>query len=97
MREIGRLYVSRKGGRRLANIEGSVDTSIRRLEDNIKKSKERLITAARNNTNNTRINRIAITRKQTWDEKQLYRYFTQQTSEISHEKSWTWLRKENLK
>ena len=31
------------------------------------------------------------------EEKQLYRYFIQQTSEISHEKTWTWLRKGNLK
>ena len=30
-----------------------VDTSIRRLENFITKSKERLITAARNNTNNS--------------------------------------------
>ncbi len=57
-------YVSRKeGGRRLASIEDSVDTSIRRLEDNRKKSKEKLITATKSNTINTRINRTTITRK----------------------------------
>ena len=28
-------------------------------------------------------------------EKQLYRCFKRQTSEISHEKTWTWLRKGN--
>ena len=43
------------------------------------------------------INRTKITRKQKWEEKQLYGYFKRQTSEISHEKTWTWLRKENLK
>ena len=42
--DIDRLYVSRKEGRRLASIEDSVDTSKRRLEDDIKKSKEKLIT-----------------------------------------------------
>ena len=31
--DIDRLYVSRKGGRGLANIEDSVDTSIRRHEE----------------------------------------------------------------
>ena len=29
--------------------------------------------------------------------KTLYEYFKRQASEISHEKSWTWLRKGNLK
>ena len=38
-----------------------------------------------------------MTRKQKWEEKQLYGYFKWQTSEISHEKTWTWLRKGNLK
>ena len=35
--------------------------------------------------------------KQKWEEKQLYWNFKLQTSEISHEKTWTWLRKGNLK
>ena len=43
------------------SIERCVDPSIRRLEDCIKESKERLITTTRNSTNNTKINRIAIT------------------------------------
>ena len=39
--DIDRLYVSRKKeGRGLANIEDSVDTSIRRLEDYIKKQRK---------------------------------------------------------
>ena len=41
---VNRLYVSRKwGGKGFASIQDSVDASIRRLEDDIKKSKERLI------------------------------------------------------
>ena len=44
-----RLYGPRKGERReLAGIEENVDTAIRGLENFIKKSKERLITAASN-------------------------------------------------
>ena len=40
--DIDRPYISRKeGGRGLDSIEDSVDTSIRRLEDYIKKSKEK--------------------------------------------------------
>ena len=82
--DIDRLYVSRKGGgRELANLEGSVEASIQGLEDNIKKSKERWITAVSNGINNIRTN-WTITRKQKWEEKQLYGYFKQQTEEISH-------------
>ena len=71
--DIDRLYVSRKeGGRGLAGIEDSVDTSIRWLEDYVKKNKEMLITATTSNSNNTRVKRTTLTRKQKWEEKQLY-------------------------
>ena len=46
---------------------------------------------------NTSFERIKkITRKQKWEEKLLYGYFKQQTSEFSHEKIWTWIRKGHL-
>ena len=65
---IDRLYVSRKeGGRGLASIEDSVDASIQRLEDCIEKHGRGLITAIRNDTDNTIDNRIIITRKQKWE------------------------------
>ena len=61
--DIDRLYVSRKeGGRGLASIEDSVDASIRQLEDYIEKHEGGLITAIRNNTDNTIANRMAIIR-----------------------------------
>ena len=48
---IDRLYVSRKeGGRGFASIEDNMEASIRRLEDYITKSTERLIRATRKNT-----------------------------------------------
>ena len=57
-----RLYVSRKeGGRRITRIEDSIDACIKRLKDNIQKSKERLITATRNNNSDTKISRRTIT------------------------------------
>ena len=59
----------------------------------IKNPIERLITATRNNTNNTRINRTTKPRNQKWEEKQLYRYFKRQISEISQGKTCIWLRK----
>ena len=64
--------------------------------DYIKKSKERLITAASNSTDKIRTNRT-ITRKQKQEEKQLYGYFKQHTGKISHKKTRALLQKENLK
>ena len=61
---IDRQKVSRKEGRGPARIQDSFDTSIRKLADYIRKSKERLITVTRNHTNNTRNNRTTINRKQ---------------------------------
>ena len=95
--DVDRLYVSRKEGRRgLASIEDSVHSSIR-LEDYIEKHKQGLITAIRNNTDNTIDNRMTITRKQKWEVKQLYGCFKWLINNISHNKTWTWLRKGNLK
>ena len=62
-------YVSRKeGGRGLA----SIDASMQRLEDYIQKHDGGLITAIRNDNDNTEDNRMTITRKQKWERKQLY-------------------------
>ena len=62
--DVDRLYVSRKeGGRGLASIEDSVDASIQRLEDYIEKHEGGLITAIRNNTDNTIDIRMTKTRK----------------------------------
>ena len=69
--DIDRLYVSRKErGRGLASIEGNADASIQRLEDYIEKHKRGLITAIRNDADNTIDDRMTITRKQQWEEKQ---------------------------
>ena len=62
--DVERLYVSRKeGGRGLASIEDSVDTSIQRLEEYIQKHDGGLITTNRNDTDNTMDSRMNITRK----------------------------------
>ena len=63
--DVEKLYVSRKGGGRgLANIEDGVDTSIRQLEDYIQKHDGGLITAIKNDTDNSKDNRMTVTRKQ---------------------------------
>ena len=96
--DVDRLYVSiKEGGRGLASIEDSVDASIQRFVDYIEKHEGGLITAIRNNTDNTMDNRTTITTKQKWEEEQLYGRFQRLISNISHEKTWTWLRKEKFK
>ena len=83
--DVDRLYVSRKErGRGLANIEDSVDASIQ-LEDYIEKYEGGLITAIRNDTDNTMANRMTITKKQKWEEKQLYGRFKRLINNISRE------------
>ena len=95
--DVDRLYVSRKEGRKgLASIEDSVDASIQRLKDYIQKHEGGLITATRNETENTMNNTMTITWKQKWEGKQLYRWFKQLINNISHDKTWTWLRKGNF-
>ena len=95
---VDRLYVSRKeGGRGLASIEDSIDALMQQLEDYIEKHEGRLITANRNETDNTMNNRMTISRKQKWEEKQLYGHFNWLINNISHEKTWTWLKKGNFK
>ena len=62
--DVDRRYVSRKeGGGGLASTEDSVNASIQRLEDYIDKHEGGLITAIRNDTDNTMDNRMTITRK----------------------------------
>ena len=41
-------------------------------------------------------NRMTITRKQKWEGKQLYGRF-KRLQNISHDKTWAWLRKGNIK
>ena len=87
--DVDRLYISRKEGRRgLVSIEDSVYASIQRLEDYIGKHEGGLLTAIRNNTDNTMDDRMTITRKQKWEEKQLYVRFKRIINNISHEKTW---------
>ena len=96
--DVDRLYVTRKeGGRGLTSIEDSVNASIQRLKDYIEKHEGGLITVIRNDTDNTMDNRRTITRKQKCGEIQLHGRFKRLINNISHAKTWTWLRKGNIK
>ena len=88
--DVDRLYVSRKeGGRGLASIEDTVDY--------IEKHERGLITTIRVDTDNTINERVTTTRKQKWQGKQVYGRIKRLINNISHQKTWTWLRKGNLK
>ena len=79
--DIDRLYVSRKEeGRGLASIDASI-----RLEDYIEKHEGGLITAIRNYTDNTKTNRMTITRKQKWEGKQLWVFLTTNEQHFTRE------------
>ena len=96
--DVGTLYVSRKErGRGLARIDDSVEESIQQLENYIQKHDGGLIMAIRKDTDNTMDNRMTITKKQKWEGKQLYGRFKRLINNISHDKTWTWLRKGNFK
>ena len=82
------------GGRGYARIQDSVDASIQWLEDYIKSAEEDWLQPP-GTVQTTQVTKI--TRKQKREEKQLCVHFKRQTSEISQEKIWTWLRKGNLK
>ena len=69
---------------------------MQRLEDYMEKHERGLITTIRNDTDNTIDERMTTTRKQKWEGKQLYGRFKRLIN-ISHQKTWTWLRKGNLK
>ena len=95
--DVDRLYESKKEEERgLASTEDSVDASIQRLEDYIEKHERGLITAIRNDTENTMVDRMIITRKQKWEEKLCGR-FKRLINNISLEKTWMGLRKGNCK
>ena len=54
------------------------------------------MTPIKNNTDNTIDNRMTITREKKWEEKELYERFKRLIN-ISHDKTWTWLKKGNFK
>ena len=93
--DVDRQYVSRnEGGRGLTSIEVGVGVSIKRFKYHIDKHEGGLITAIRNDTDNTMDNAMT-TRKLKCEEKQLYGRFKPLINNISHEKTVTWIRKEN--
>ena len=75
-------YVKKEGGRGFASIEGSVETAER----------TKTFYSDQEQNKDQQDNKIQEAIKQKW-EKQSYGHFKRQTSEISQEKTWTWLKK----
>ena len=107
-RNVVHLYIPRKeGGRRLQEIEEAVKSTHIGLENYVKESRERLLTAARS----VDIDLIEPIRKTTieakkqkkkertisWEEKMLHGRFLRQTKEVGNRDSWPWLRNGSLK
>ena len=55
------------------------------------------MTGTIDNTNNTRMSWTTITKKPKCEDKQHGGYLKQKTCKISHDKTWKWERKKNLK
>ena len=62
------MYSERREEENLSVLKTSFDASIQRLEDYIEKHEGGLITATRNDPDNTMAHRMTITRKQKWEE-----------------------------
>ena len=90
------MHQEKREGRGLTSIEDSDDAPIQRLEDYIEKHEGGLITAIRNDTDNTMDNIMIIIRKQKREEKQFYGRFKRLINNSSLEKTWTWPRKGNF-
>ena len=97
MDDINWHNVSKEEGRRGAAInEIGIDASMKGLNDDIKNSKEWLITVANCNSRNLSTERkIRKTRKQKWEKE--HGYFKRQTGMIAHQKTWIWLWERNPK
>ena len=70
----------------LDTMENSVDASVQRVEDYIRKQWKRLMAATRNNTNDTRTSETTITRKPESGK-------NNKSLDVLNEKTWTWLSK----
>ena len=82
--DVDSLCVKKRRGRGLSRTKDSADTSIQRLQDYIEKRRSRLITAIIEKYWQHEDQQKKITKKQQWEEKQLYERFKRLTSGISH-------------
>ena len=105
---IDRLYIPRKEcGRGLQGVNETVKVTNLGLENYLKESKERLLTAARSvdidliePIRKTLIEAKKQKKKErtiSWEEKMLHGQFVRQTKEVGNQDRWQWLRNGTLK
>ena len=106
--KIDRLYIPRKEcGRGLQGVNKTVKVTHLGLENYLKESKERLLTAARSvdidliePIRKTLIEAKKQKKKErtiSWEEKMLHGQFVRQTKEVGNQDRWQWLRNGTLK
>ena len=88
------MYQERRNEEELPAVKKALT---HRYNDYIEKHEGGLITAIRNDSDNTMDNRMIITRKEKWEENQLHGRFKRLINNISHDKTWTWPKKGNFK
>ena len=105
---VDRLYIPRKeGGRGLQGVKETVKVTNLGLENYVKQSRERLLTAARSvdidliePIRKTLIEAKKQKKKErtiSWEEKMLHGQFVRQTKEVGNQDRWQWLRNGTLK
>ena len=96
--DVDRLYVSRKeGGRGLASIEDSVDASIQRLKDYIQNRKENSLQPPETILRTRWTTEWQYLGNKNGEENNSMSGFKRLINNISHDKTWTRLRKGNFK
>ena len=96
--DVDKKYIKRKESWREQSEEG-IKSTIKKLEDYIRKSKERVITTAKisrriENWKKNRETENLKTRIQKFRNRKFYEYFKRQIKEITNEITKTWLQKE---
>ena len=100
--DVGRLYLPRnEGGRGLQSVQDTIELAILGLDNYVRTSHEKLITAAREDSNEESEQefkqRKHCERKERWHEKVLHGQYPRQTKGVVSKESWKWLKGGNIK
>ena len=102
---VDRLYIPRReGGRGLMSVEDTVNLATIGLKRYVKESKEKLLVAARGDTENEELEtenefkrKSRQERKANWKEKVMHGQFLRQTEDVTNRDQWLWLQEGSLK
>ena len=102
---VDRLYIPRReGGRGLMSVEDIVNLATIGLKRYVKESKEKLLVAARGDTENEELEtenefkrKSRQERKANWKEKVMHGQFLRQTEDVTNRGQWLWQQEGSLK